>query len=747
MRKLMWFALGFGGACGLCAYTMGLRHLLFAAVALAALSVIAGLLGRKWKTVRCAALVLLGCGAGFGWFAAYDCMYLQPAVMFDGAEHAVTVTISDYSYETNYGSAADAVMELEDKTYKVRIYLKDLTQLCPGDTVTGTFRFRLTTPDALESTYHSGKGIFLLAYQRAQIQLSKAAQSEPRFFASLLAKEMKKILQTCFPQDALPLAQALLLGDAYDLDYETDTAFQVTGVRHVIAVSGLHVSILFSLLSLVTFKKRFLTSLVGFPLLFVFAAVAGFTPSVTRACIMAALMLLALLLNKEYDGPTALAFAALTMLAANPLVITDVGFQLSVLSVAGIELFSAGISGWLRKCLGEEKGRSWKGRLKGWFASSVAITLSAMTLTTPLCAYYFGTVSLIGPLTNLLVLWVISFIFYGIIAVCLLSLVWLPGAVGLAEAVAWPIRYVLGITRLLGSVPLAAVYTESDYIVGWLIFVYILLGIFLLQKNRRPLVPGCCAVLGLCLALMASWLEPLRDDCRMTVLDVGQGQSILLQSEGRTYLVDCGGDNDEMAADLVARTLLSQGIARLDGLILTHLDRDHAGGVQYLLTRIQTDLLLMPYTAMPEEAAAIARKTDGKVVYVRKDLLLSCGDTRMRIFAPYYAGSDNENSLCILFDTKKCDILITGDRSSFGERLLLRKNVIGDVDVLVAGHHGSDDSGCEELLAQTNPEIVCISVSQDNSYGHPGAQLLARLENHGCTVYRTDQNGTIILRR
>lgn len=747
MRKLMWFTLGFAAGCGVGVMTMKEGIPLTAALAPAILAMLAGLLGRKRKFLRCAALLCLGSSVGLGWFSGFQNLYLRTAAMLDGMEQPITATVTDYSYETNYGVAADAVTELEGKSYRIRIYLNEKTPLEPGDRVSGNFRFRLTTPDAIDGTYHSGHGIFLLAYGRGAYTREKGTDESLAIFASRLANSIKTVLKTCFEEDVFPFAKALLLGDTYDLDYETDTAFQVSGVRHVIAVSGLHVSILFGMLSFVTLKKRYLTALAGFPLLFVFAAVAGFTPSVTRACIMAALMLLALLLNKEYDGPTALSFAVLGMLAANPLVITAVGFQLSVVSVAGIFLFSPGISQWLRKKLGEEKGRSLKKRLKFWLASSVSVSLSAVVLTTPLSAYYFGTVSLIGPVTNLLVLWVISAIFYGITAVCLTSLFWLPGAVVLARVVAWPIRCILWLTQLLGRFPLAAVYTESGYIVAWLVFVYMLLGLFLLQKNRRPLALTCCAVIGLCLALMASWLEPLTGSCRMTVLDVGQGQSILLQSSGKTYLVDCGGDSDEMTADLVARTLLSQGISRLDGMILTHLDRDHAGGAEFLLTRIETDLLFLPYNADPDSVSRITEHTDGDVIWVKQDAALSWGDTDLRIFGPYYSGTDNENSLCILFDTKKCDILITGDRSGFGERLLLRKNVIGDIDILVAGHHGSDSSTCTELLEAVKPEIVCISVSEDNSYGHPGKALLARLAQHGCSVYRTDQHGTIILRR
>jgi len=454
-------------------------------------------------------------------------------------------------------------------------------------------------------------------------------------------------------------------------------------------------------------------------------------------------MLLSLLFDKEYDGPTALSFAVLAMLTFNPLAITSVSLQLSVASVAGIFLFREGIQNWIISLFVVQKEKTLKARLIKWLSASVAITLSAMTLTTPLCAIYFGTVSLIGVVTNLLTLWVISFVFYGIMAVCLLHFVWQGGAALLAKIISLPIRYILIVAKGLGNLPLASVYTASIYIVAWLVFCYILLVIFLCLKNRRPLVFGCCAVIGLCAALLASWLEPLTDDCRMTVLDVGQGQAILLQSEGRTYLVDCGGDSDTETADLIAGTLLSQGVDCLDGIILTHYDRDHAGALENLLTRIPADLLLLPNT----ENAQLYPQTGGNTLYVTDQLEIAFGGAKLSVFGPIYAGDDNENSMCILFERENCAILITGDRSAFGERMLMRKTDLPDVNVLIAGHHGSHNSTSEELLAAVTPETVIISAGEDNRYGHPAPALLDRLRQFGCTVYRTDIHGTIIYRR
>lgn len=738
MRRLVWFSLGFGAACCLCAYALTGNIQIALAAAAGGLALLTVIAGRRYSIFRRLAAALLGLAAGMSWFSLYDGFYLNAATEIDGKTMNAVIRASDYSYETAYGIGVDGSVQLEGKMYRLRAYLDGDEALEPGDIVSGQFRFRATTPRD-SRTYHAGNGIFLLAYQVDEASVE--AGSSWRDFPARLRRGIRDTLQSCIPQDAASFARALLLGDTTDLSYEVDTSLKISGIRHVAAVSGLHVSILFALITAVTFRKRFLTALVGFPVLLLFAAVAGFTPSVSRSCIMCGLMLAALLLNKEYDGSTALAFAALVMLVCNPMVITSVGFQLSVSSVAGIYLFAPGIRKWLISLFPYSRGKTPAAACIRWFCASVSVTLGALVFTTPLSAWYFGTVSLVGVITNLLTLWVISFIFYGLVVICLVGAFWMGGAAILGKIVAWPIRYVLFTAKLLAGFPLAAVYTASPYITAWLVAVYVLLAIFLLSRKRRPGALICCGALGLCLALLASWAEPMLDSTRVTVLDVGQGQCILLQSEGRTYMVDCGGDSDTETADIAAETLLSQGISRLDGLILTHGDRDHTGAAENLLSRVRADVVILP----PEEGVLTV---DGaQTVYAAEDLVLTYGGTTLRIFASDSAGTGNENSLCVLFDTENCDILITGDRNAFGERMLLRSGKIPEVDVLVAGHHGSKNSTCEELLAAVRPQTVCISAGRDNPYGHPAAQTLQRLETFGCAVYRTDRDGTIIIRR
>ncbi len=734
MRYLMYFTMGFTLSCAVKAYGFSTNAHIAALAALLLLS----LLPDRKQSIRRMALLLLGCILGVAWYHRCDAEYLQPVKALDGQTQTVTFRITDFSEETPYGRKAEAALTFHGKTYQVLLYLDPGESLDPGTLAEGSFRFRSTISNGENpSQWHQGNGIFLLAYQADAVQITKQTSTKQDIPARL-RRNIQTTLDTAFPQDAAPFAKALLLGDTDDLDYGTDTVLKTSGIRHVAAVSGLHVSILFTLLSTLTLRRRWITALLGFPMLLLFAAVAGFTPSVTRAGIMCALMLLAMLVNREYDGPTALSFAVLVMLLANPLAVVSVSLQLSVSSVAGIFLFSTPIRSWMLSRF--ETFPKVYARFFNVIASSGSISLSAMVLTAPFSAWYFGTVSLIAPLTNLLTLWVISFLFYGLMAVSALYVLWAPVAFLLAKLFSLPIRYILLTANILAEFPLAAVYTESIYVTAWLIFVYCLLILFVCSHKKRPILLLTCAVLGLCGALAASWTEPMLQDTRFTVLDVGQGQCLILQSEGKTIMIDCGGDSDTQTADKAAEYLLSQGISQLDALILTHMDRDHAGAAGNLLTRLDASLLILP----PEPARV---PTSGQILYADRNLELAFGDTKIQIFSPTFPGNSNEKSLCLLLDTKKCDILITGDRSGFGERALLRNTVLSDVDVLIAGHHGAAGSTCEELLNAVTPEIVCISAGADNPYGHPSPELLRRLADHACAIYRTDQQGTIIIRR
>lgn len=742
----MWFSIGFAAAVLVGIYCLsGDAMLLAAAIGAVALAgAIAAM--RRYAKVRICTAILLGCTVGFLWTAIFDAAYLSVPRAADGQTLSMTLTATDYSEQTDYGVAVQGAGKLNGKLYRVRIYLPSDATVCPGDRLTGTFRLKTTLPDADDdSTYYAAKGVFLTAQTSKLPQIETAASLPWYGYPAYVRRAVKATLYEAVPEDAVGFAVALLIGDKEYLDYETNTAFKISGISHVIAVSGLHVGILFGLVYLLVGRKNIPALLVGVPILFFFAAVAGFSPSIMRACIMYTLTLIATAIHKEYDPPTALAFAVLVMLIADPWTVASVSFQLSVSCVAGIFLFTEPIRAWLmdKKRLGRYKGRVRK--TANAFSASVAISLGATVFVTPLCAYYFGTVSLAGPLTNLLTLWIVSAIFYGAMAVTVLGLIWAPLGAAVGWLLAWPIRYVLTVAKAIAAVPLSAVYTDSMYIVAWLIFIYILFGVFLLLKRKRVRLTALCAVIALCVALTASWVEPRLDSCRVTVLDVGQGQCIVLQSEGKTFVVDCGGSSDTDAADTAANRLMSQGIFSIDGLILTHYDRDHAAGAAYLLQRIPTKTLYLPNCAdVDGTSEALATHTDRR--YTEETTTVSFGNAVITLIPSQSDLSDNESGQCILFQTEKCAILITGDRTMAGEQELMRTIDLPKLDMLIVGHHGSKYSTDPQLLALTRPDVAVISVGE-NTYGHPTQEVLERLAQAGCTVFRTDIHGTVIFRR
>lgn len=751
MRKLMWIGAGFTTACLLGAYLLsGVWLAVFGACLLL---VSAGLL-LLFQTVcwqRVLAFGLLGLGIGMVWFWLFGTVSLAPVRRVDGQTMNISGEATDYSYTTDYGTTVEAKVVLDGRSFQSKLYLNGHWKLSPGDKVEGSFLLRYTGLEGEDSAwYHSGSGTFLLGYQRGGGLGVQSGGKSIAHFAARLRRNILHSIDKMFPPDTAPFAKALLLGDTSDLDYETETALTASGIVHVVSVSGLHVSILLSVLFMFAGRRKFVTPIVGTGVLLFAAAVTGFSPSVVRSCLMNGLMLFALMAEREYDPLTALAFAMLVMLGINPLAITSVGLQLSAASVLGIHLFSGGIWAWIkaRNFWAEAKRGTMLFRIRHWVASTVSVSLSAAIATAPLTALHFGSVSIVGLLTNLAVLWVVTDVFVGILFCVILGAIWPWGGGLLAWLLSWGIRYVLSVAKFLGWFPLAAVYTESPYIVVWLVCVYGMLGLFLIMRGKVQMRLGLWIAISFLAALSFSYLEPRLDDLRVTVLDVGQGQCVLLQSGGRTYMVDCGGSQGESAADKAVATLYSQGVFRLDGLILTHYDKDHVGGAAYLLSRVPTDRIYLPIGPGQEEwEQSIREAASGDLVYVQTDQEISWSGAEISIFVPPGAETSNESSLCVLFQKENYDILITGDQNALGEMVLLAENSIPKLDALVIGHHGSNSSTSDVLLDKTRPDLALISVGEDNAYGHPARAVLDRLEQYGCIIRRTDLEGTIIIRR
>lgn len=750
MRKLCWFSLPFCAA--VLAASLGLPLSILVPVGLAAalFGILAGCLKRLPVCLAC-----LGLAFGLLWTQCYGQIFRVPAESLANQTTTFTATVIDWPTGTSTGRLrAEVRLHLPDSPDpKVLLYINEEDiSLVPGDTLSGTARFQAANTVRGESvSYYEAQGIYLQASSTSAITVEHSDQIPVSLWPVYIAQAMKESVRAIFPDDVSAMMTALLTGDKSDMNNSDYTALQRSGAAHIVAVSGLHLSFFAGFLALFFRKRSKLGALLTILLIFLFAAVAGFTPSVMRSAFMTSMTLLAPLLGRENDRLTTLAAALFVLLLINPYSILSVSLQLSFASVAGIHLVSQPLYHAMTKSL--SKGGSLPKRLCRkvfrLFSANLSVTLGAVLFTTPLCAWYFGSVSLISPVTNLLVLWAVSLAFSPGLILTLLGIA-LPS---LSSVLTFPVtlltRYVLAVVRGLSSLSFASVPTDSFYLCAWLGLVYlILLGVFLC-RGKRPILPVCAGAITLCAALLLTRLSVTSYPLTITMLDVGQGQSILLTSGGYTALIDCGGTKDN-AGDIAADYLQSLGISELDLLVLTHCHSDHANGVLELLSRVKVSNLILPDLNEEEstyrsEILALAEQEGTDITLLSDNRALSLGETTLTLYAPLGDSGTNEEGLFALVTCSGFDLLITGDANDFVESLLVKYCDLPDIEVLVAGHHGSKNSTSELLLDAVTPETCLISVGY-NTYGHPTDEVLSRLAMRDIDIYRTDLMGNLTIR-
>lgn len=748
MRKLCWFALPFCGA--VFAACLGLPALVPIGLVCAALGLLAGRLKRLPVCLAC-----LGLAAGLLWFQGYTRIFRAPAQTLAGQTVPFSATVVSFPQETSIGSFRMEVrLHLENAPDAKVLLYADLSDsgLLPGDQISGTARFRSADVVRGEAvSYYEAKGIYLQGSVTGTLTWEHPETPPLSVWPVYAAQAIKDSVQVLFPSDVSSFMTALLTGDKTDLSDSTYTALQRSGTAHIVAVSGLHLSFFAGFLALFFRRRSKPGAALTILLVFLFAAVAGFTPSVTRAAVMITLTLLAPLLGREEDPATTLSAALFLLVACTPYSIQSISLQLSFASLAGIHLFSGPLYRATTRPLGSGGScpRRFCRKLYRTFAANVSVTLGALLLTTPLTVWHFGTVSLISPVANLLVLWAVSLAFAPGLILTLLGIA-LPG---LSAVLTFPVtiltRYVLWATRKLGSLSFASLSMDSLYLCAWLILVYLILLFVLLRRYRRPILPVCCGIISLCAALILTRVSVLSHPLSITMLDVGQGQSILLSSGGRTALIDCGGSKDN-AGDIAADYLQSLDISQLDLLILTHCHADHANGVPELFARLDVSALVLP--DIPEEESpyrteilTLAQEAGTEVTLLDNNRTLTLGETELTLYAPLGDGAANEEGLFVLASCGEFNLLVTGDANFFVESLLVKYGFLPDIEVLAAGHHGSKNSSSELLLDSATPETCLISVGY-NTYGHPADETLARLAARDIDIYRTDRMGHLTIR-
>ncbi|MEQ2444771.1 DNA internalization-related competence protein ComEC/Rec2 [Pseudoflavonifractor sp. CLA-AP-H29] len=765
MRKLASFALPFGAGVYLSVYLLPWPVRLAGAVVCALIWAVCLLRWRRQREDRRLRLVLCAAGLALGllWSWGYDMRTVYLAEQLAGTEGTVTAQAADWP-EAGTSSVSVEVRLLDpdgpDLGAILYFYPGDeaVPDIKPGDTLTCTARLRLA--DAIggeKSGYYYSKGIFLTA-NAGELPTVTPAESVPlQYWPALWRRAMGEHIAELFSDETAGLALALTTGDKSGLTGGFYTALKRCGLAHVVAVSGMHMSMVVMLPAmLVRRRRRKMMAMVSIPLVLAFMALTGFAPSVVRAGVMQILLLLGPALSREGDTVTSLSFALLLLLLQNPNAAMDVGLQLSFLSVAGILAITGRLNEKFFHRFPLKKGKTRPRRLYNsavrFLVGCVTMSIGAIAFTTPLTVHYFGTVSLASPLANLLTLWAVTVLFLLCLpAAALGGVLPLAGTVlaALAEPVSWVFhRIVYGLSGL----PFASVSLEAGrYLLFWLLFVYGVIGACILfrREKPRPLAPVCCCAVTLAVALMFNMISLRGSGLTVTVLDVGQGQSILLTSQGNTALVDCGGSGADDPGDIAADYVQAMGKSTLDLLVLTHFHDDHACGVPELMERLTVSALAVPDmepdNPLRAEILALAEKKGTEVVFIEEDATVELGGAALTLYAPLGTGGGNEEGLSVLATLGDFDALITGDMNAAVERRLIKYGNLPDIELLVAGHHGSKSSTSEELLAAVMPEYAVISVGY-NSYGHPADSTLDRLEQAGCAVWRTDLQGTITVR-
>jgi len=575
-------------------------------------------------------------------------------------------------------------------------------------------------------------------------------------FPQKISRAVKASVLECCGDEA-PFITALLTGDKHLLYEDTGLYISMSraGILHVVAVSGMHVAFLVGLLQVFIRKKK-TASIVGIPLLWIFAAVAGWTPSVVRASFMYTMVLAAPLFDRESDSITSLSAILAILLLINPDACASVSLQLSFSAVAGMLFITPRVYEGLtaplnrkRKGKTSDENKLTKGVYGIYYAAagSVSATIGAIALSTPLTAIYFGALSTYGVLSNILVFWAVSICFVlGYIA-AFAGMIFVP----LGRIIAFPAvllsKYIKAAVSLVGGFRYSQIWVDEGYFLFWLIFLYLIFILWaFLRRGRsfRPTVPVCLAISLLLIGVISSEISVRSAPPTFTAADVGQGQSLILSEKGRAIVIDCGGKGKTTnAGDTVASLLQKRGINRIDALCLTHFDDDHINGVERLMYQIPVErLIIAPEDEDDtdrEEILSLAEKLGVETYIITEDTLIELNSITLTAYRPL---SKSEPMLIFHAKSGEADILITGDAYEDMEYRLMLSRALPDMDIFIAGHHGSAYSSSEELLGAINAETAVISCGW-NSYGHPSEEALARFDQAGMEVFRTDELGTI----
>jgi competence protein ComEC len=588
-----------------------------------------------------------------------------------------------------------------------------------------------------------------------------------------------------------PVLKALVMGDPSGIPADVRQAFVRTGTSHILAISGLHISLVATAafaffrwaLCRVPLLLRHGWVRKGAALLTVtpvvgYSLVAGFSPSTQRALVMVIVFLAALLVERETDLKNSMAAAALAILVVHPPSVFSVSFQLSFAAVFaivyGMECLNAAfpappppVDRWVR--------------IRRWVGMFFAVSACATWGTLPICLYYFNLASISGLLANCVVIPLMGYLSVGLGLVgALLGAVSVPVAVACHALNGLILDPTIGFIEWMAAFPLAAVRTVTPSLLEIGLFYALTWAALSLLLRRRAAAPdrvqssevvpagrprAALAILAVCMLVGAAdvgyWVFQRfwRNDVRVTALDVGQGSSVVVELPGgHTMLIDGGGFADraifDVGAAVVAPFLWRNKIRTIDTLVLTHANSDHVNGMIFIADTFQVGSLWSASEAVSHpgysELLRVCRER-GVAQPPFADLARHhlFGPARMDVLHPG-AGTarrrsdENDNSIVLRVGIGDHAVLLPGDIMHAAEKGLVR-SAGGRLrsTVLLAPHHGSRSSSSEEFLRAVAPETVLISCRKRPGSGAPHPSVLERYRALGARVWRTDRDGAL----
>jgi competence protein ComEC len=530
----------------------------------------------------------------------------------------------------------------------------------------------------------------------------------------------------------------IVLGEDEGLPEDLRDAFRASGLFHLLAVSGANVAVIVGGalgLAAAVGLSRWIGQALALTAILGYVAAVGWQPSVVRAGVAGVLASLAWIAARPRDRWYFLLLGALVLLVWNPRSLLEPGFQLSFAAVAAIFVAVP----WLER---ELEGYPLPAKL----AAVVAVSGACGAVTAPLVWLHFGAVPLWSVPANALA-WPAA---GPILSLGLVSAALDPVLPDVAELIARVngllAAYLAGVARVVAALPWAQVSSAH----ALALLAAIPAAAVAVRRARGPTRHALVAALAVAAVGAVAWqlvpaggAVPPPRGLRVTALDVGQGDAILIEAPGASMLVD-EGPPEGRAADQLRR----RGIRRLSLLVLTHPQRDHVGGARDVLRRLRVDMVLDPAlqarSPYRDDAVDEARRRHVPVAVARRGVRFRIGPLVVRVLWPEDAGAPgedpNQNAIVLLVSYGSTDALLTADAES-DVTLPLRPP---PVEILKVAHHGSADTGLPELLRRTTPRIALISVGEGNDYGHPTASTLAALADvPGLAVGRTDRDGSV----